>query len=323
MPNDVALDFTLLKTFLVVAETRSVSSSAAILGLSQPTVTQHLQRLEMSLGLPLLNRDTRPFGLTLAAEYLIRGLTDPIEKIERVLAETRSFRDGRRATLSIAMPDSLSCVIGAEILAASGHLSNQLQLRAGVSPWIENTLRAGLCDIAIDCPPFIRASGAFSRMLFHDPYVIIAPRKVGETPLSQIVREMPQVAFGRSSKFGIATSAIANELGVREPARFNLDSTHSLLRFVQAGYGWAITSAICLMQAPSAVRDLVIYECPPDQKRTFFLLCGKSADTIASVFSDNVISVFRMCLEGRWMELSPDVATLLHQANKGNQENSV
>lgn len=321
MTNDAALDFALLKTFLVVAETRNLSSAAGVLGLSQPTVTQHLQRLEMSLGLPLLKRDTRPLGLTSAAEHLLRGLTEPIEKIEALLAETSSYRESQRTALSIAMPDSLSCVLGAEILAASGHLAKQLQLRAGVSPWIEDTLRAGLCDIAIDCPPFVRATGASSRMLFHDPYVIIVPRKVGAAPLSQIVKETPQVAFGRSSKFGTATAAIASELGVREPARFNFDSTHSLLRFVQAGYGWAITSALCLMQAPSAVRDLAIHECGSDQKRTFYLLWGKNAGNEASDFANTVVSVFWMCLEERWKEWSPDVANLFFQANGSYRNN--
>lgn len=317
MTNDVALDFTLLKTFLVVAETRNLSAAATALGLSQPTVTQHLQRLEAGLGLALFRRNTRPFGLTSAAEHLLAGLSAPLGKIEALLAETRTRRDSPRTVLRIAMPDSLSCVLGAEILAASGHLAQQLELRAGISPWIEDTLLSGLCDLAIDCPPFAKGGKGDSRLLFHDPYVIVVPRQTAELPLTLVVQDMPQVSFGRSSKFGTETAAIAHELGAREPARFSFDSTHSLLRFVQAGYGWAVTSALCLLQAPSALRDLTLHECPADRKRTFHLLNGRMNETSETTgFADVVVSVFRMCLNERWKDLSPEVATLLARANE-------
>ena len=317
MANDAALDFELLKTFLAVAERRSISAAAIELGLAQPTVTQHLQRLESSIGIPLLRRDTRPLGLTEAAEHLLQGLPSPLERIETLLAETRTLRDSPRSVLRIAMPDSLSCVLGAEILAASGHLARQLELRAGVSPWIEDTLRSGQCDLAIDCPPFVRTAGVTSRLLFHDPYVIVAPRRMPEVQLARIVEDMPQVAFGRSSKFGTATASIAQALGAHEPARFSFDSTHSLLRFVQAGYGWAVTSALCLLQAPNSLPELVVYECPSQQRRTFHLLNGKkTAEQEAEGLANSVVSVFRMCLSERWNTQSPDVAALLARANE-------
>ncbi len=83
MHNDPALNITLLKTFVAVAEMRNLTAAGAALGLSQPTVSQHLQRLEEYLGRPLLRRDTRPIKLTPAGEKLLGGLPDLLAGFDR------------------------------------------------------------------------------------------------------------------------------------------------------------------------------------------------------------------------------------------------
>lgn len=58
------LDPVLLETFLAVAETRSFTRAAERLGLSQPTVSQHVRRLESAVSRTLVSRDTRGVALT-------------------------------------------------------------------------------------------------------------------------------------------------------------------------------------------------------------------------------------------------------------------
>jgi DNA-binding transcriptional LysR family regulator len=57
-------DPTLLRTFLAVAETLSFTAAALRLGISQPTVSQHVRRLEEASGRLLVARDTRDVSLT-------------------------------------------------------------------------------------------------------------------------------------------------------------------------------------------------------------------------------------------------------------------
>jgi DNA-binding transcriptional LysR family regulator len=57
-------DPALLATFLAVAETRSFTRAAEQLGLSQPTVSQQVRRLETAAGRILLSRDTHGVSLT-------------------------------------------------------------------------------------------------------------------------------------------------------------------------------------------------------------------------------------------------------------------
>jgi DNA-binding transcriptional LysR family regulator len=57
-------DPVLLRTFLVVAETRGFTAAARRLGLQQSTVSQHIRRLEQATGRPLFDRDTHSVALT-------------------------------------------------------------------------------------------------------------------------------------------------------------------------------------------------------------------------------------------------------------------
>jgi DNA-binding transcriptional LysR family regulator len=57
-------DPSLLRTFLVVAETHSFTQAATRLGISQPTVSQHVSKLEKAAGRILVARDTREVALT-------------------------------------------------------------------------------------------------------------------------------------------------------------------------------------------------------------------------------------------------------------------
>ena len=57
-------DPVLLRTFVAVADTLSFTQAAHRLSLSQPTVSQHIRKLEQAAGRNLVNRDTRDVSLT-------------------------------------------------------------------------------------------------------------------------------------------------------------------------------------------------------------------------------------------------------------------
>jgi DNA-binding transcriptional LysR family regulator len=80
------MEFDDLRTFVTVAETRSVSQAARQLFLTQPAVTRRLQRLETTLGSPLVDRRRRPFTLT-PAGY------DVLESCRRVLHSVRQVHE--------------------------------------------------------------------------------------------------------------------------------------------------------------------------------------------------------------------------------------
>jgi DNA-binding transcriptional LysR family regulator len=60
----------LLRTFLAVSQSLSFTRAAEALGIRQPTVSQHVRRLEEAVGRPLFVRDTRSVALTSDGEAM-------------------------------------------------------------------------------------------------------------------------------------------------------------------------------------------------------------------------------------------------------------
>ncbi len=69
------LDLTQLRSFVAVEQMGSFTLAAERLGLGQSTVSQHIQRLETTLGRKLLARDTHRVVLTGDGEALLRPCT--------------------------------------------------------------------------------------------------------------------------------------------------------------------------------------------------------------------------------------------------------
>ena len=66
------LDWNLLRTFIVIVETRSITGAAQRLGLKQPSVSNALRRLESTTATRLIERGSNRFRVTGAGETLYR-----------------------------------------------------------------------------------------------------------------------------------------------------------------------------------------------------------------------------------------------------------
>ena len=73
-----------LRSFLYVSRHRSISKAAAELGVSQPTVTEHIQRLEEGYARALFTRGPNGVELTIAGEALRRTIQASIEQLDRL-----------------------------------------------------------------------------------------------------------------------------------------------------------------------------------------------------------------------------------------------
>jgi DNA-binding transcriptional LysR family regulator len=65
------LDLALLRSFVAIAETESITAAAGVVGRSQGAVSQQLQRLEALLGCKLVDRSAAKLSLTSSGEKLL------------------------------------------------------------------------------------------------------------------------------------------------------------------------------------------------------------------------------------------------------------
>lgn len=142
-------DPVLLRTFLVVAETRSFTKAAARLGVRQPTVSQHIRRLEEAAGRQLFARDTHSVDLTGDGEAMI-GFADTImDGMERAT----SYFAGPQLRGRVRLGASEDIVLG-QLPAVLGrfrrsHPLVDLELLVEMSHTLHQKLRAGELDLIL------------------------------------------------------------------------------------------------------------------------------------------------------------------------------
>jgi len=99
-------DPVLLQTLLTVAQTGSFTQAAARLGVRQPTVSQHIGRLEKQTGRTLILRDTHSVALTPDGEAMIGFARSILAAHEQATAYFSGTRP--RGRLRIGMSDDLA-----------------------------------------------------------------------------------------------------------------------------------------------------------------------------------------------------------------------
>jgi DNA-binding transcriptional LysR family regulator len=96
------LDLKLLTTFREVAVRGSFSEAAAALDFTQPAISQHISRLEASLGTRLLERNARGVTPTPAGEVLVREASALLDAARRAEEEVRRAAGIGRAQVRVS-----------------------------------------------------------------------------------------------------------------------------------------------------------------------------------------------------------------------------
>lgn len=108
-PHKAELPMTLhqLRIFHAVVHARTMTSAAKQLGLSQPSLSQQLGRLESAIGTRLFDRRPTEMELTEAGRYLLPR----VDQVLRILNETQDglgrFREGFQPVVKVAGIDSV------------------------------------------------------------------------------------------------------------------------------------------------------------------------------------------------------------------------
>ncbi len=91
-----------LRVFKDIAQSRSVSKGAALNGISQSAASQYLQDLEQQLGVTLLDRTSRPLGITEAGKLYLAMCRDILRRESEFLAALERWKTEIEGTVRVA-----------------------------------------------------------------------------------------------------------------------------------------------------------------------------------------------------------------------------
>jgi len=245
-----------VEAFLAVVDTGSIVGAAARLHLTQPGVTRRVQNLELTLGIPLLDRQSKPLKPTAAGReaYLL---------CRRVIASVDDLKSGLE-------PDSpprgdfrlgLTSFVGENAVAGSldqmRELYPNLTLRVS-SGWASDLLtqlREGRIDA---CSIFVPGSMEPPETLARDhlgtyPTLVVAAKSLGlprQVRLAEIaglpwVLNQDGCGFRRVMRQALEVAHLPFNIAVEVP------SSELRLSLVARGLGLGVTTSAVLQASPS------------------------------------------------------------------------
>ncbi|MCC5969456.1 MAG: LysR family transcriptional regulator [Pararhodobacter sp.] len=111
------LDWNLLRSFVVMAQSRSVSDAARRLHLTQPSVSTALKRLEEQIGKRLIDRAPGRFELTPAGLLLFREALEIHGAVYRLSTLMRDMTDAVTGHVRLAVASHVVCPVFDQVLA--------------------------------------------------------------------------------------------------------------------------------------------------------------------------------------------------------------
>ncbi|HDR8944993.1 MULTISPECIES: LysR family transcriptional regulator [Burkholderia] len=158
-----SLDIDLLRSFVVIAEVRSLSRAAARVGRTQSALSQQMRRLEESVDQPLFQRTGRGVVLTHPGERLLLHAQRILRQHDEALADLCGT--GLSGTIRFGCPDDYAQVWLPSLLRqfSSHHPHAIVEVVCGPTPRLLEQLDKRAVDLAMISVPDEAATDDFIR----------------------------------------------------------------------------------------------------------------------------------------------------------------
>ncbi|MDE1153621.1 MAG: LysR substrate-binding domain-containing protein [Micavibrio sp.] len=262
------LDLSQLRSFLAVAQTGSFTGAAKQLGISQSTVSQHIQRLEAGLKRRLVLRDTHKVSLTTDGDALLGRARQMLAMNDEVatLFNAQQLRGRLRFGVSEDfVGNRLPTVLET---FAHAYPSVDLELTVNLSGVLYEMLDAGELDVVLAKRHLNSGRG---QLLYREPLVWVAR----DAEVMEKGQPLPLIAFPAPS--------ITRRIAFETLDRYNMawrvvctcSSLSGLTAAARAGMGVLIQPRSMI---PFGLRELHDSGLPPLEDVEFVLVTHKRAD---------------------------------------------
>jgi molybdate transport repressor ModE-like protein len=291
---DTDLDLHSIRIVRAIAETGTITGAARALGFSQPAISQHLQRTEARLGVPLVIRAGRGIRLTEAGQLLARhavAISSALDAASGDLAELAGVRAGSARIASF--PSASSTIIPRLLRTmAERHPGIQLTYVEAEPPEALTMLREGAIDLAVTFsypgdrsdPHRDIASGLSITPLFTEEVMLALPDGHRQAPSQNVdvsllsgERWIAGCPLCRGHLLAVCESA-----GFTPTIDHETDNAVAVLHLVASGLGVALLPRLALATT-SVPAGVTIRAVAPSSTRSIQLVHHADATRVPSL----------------------------------------
>jgi LysR family transcriptional regulator, mexEF-oprN operon transcriptional activator len=247
------LDLNLLRVFVVVAETGSVTAAAARLYLTQPAISAALKRLSSTIGAPLFARQGRGIALTTRGEQLLATARPHLSALVDAAQSPPAFDAAvSERTIRMGLSDSNESWLLPRLMRALSREAPRMRIIAIPVQFrtVGEAFTSGSIDLAVTVADDVPA-GTARRTLFTGGFTcVFDPRhaKVGKklTRARYLAHDHVVVSYN-----GDLRGVVEDLLRVNRRVRVSVPSFHSVGAIVE---GSALLATVPMMVAREITR---------------------------------------------------------------------
>lgn len=277
-----------IRILRAVEDEGSITAAAQRLGYSQPAVSQHLQRAETRIGMPLVTRLGRKIKLTEAGAAISAIAPTVITSVDGVLNQLDGLTQLRSGHVRMRGFPSASSTLVPTLL------NDVRKARPGISiSYTESepgdaleALSSGECDVALVCGYNVaEMSAAFETYgietspLFIDPLYAVLPR---DHPLADEATVNVIDLEDDDWISGWHTEEVCQKLGFTPKVSMTTDNFIAVLGLVARGFGVSLLPRLPLTTA-AIPRGCVIKPISPQEYRTIHIATTPERASIPAV----------------------------------------
>jgi DNA-binding transcriptional LysR family regulator len=260
MPMRLPAEFDLhaLEVFALTVELGGMSHCAAHLQVTQSAVSQTIAKLEAGIGAQLFDRSLRPLALTASG----KSLHDRSQKLIELARMTYdSVREGAAlpiANITVAMSFSLASQLTAPLLNRLGDRAECWSVRSGISLEHQGVFLARDIDMLVTGSFNLEHRHAVElHPIFEEGFIVVLPASHRAAfDLRSNPPTLPFIRFSHLTGMGqqIERQIVRMKLNLAKGVA--VESADQQLHAVASGYGWTITTPVCLAAVPQLFAQL-------------------------------------------------------------------
>jgi len=251
-----------LRIFYAIAQSPTLTQAAKQLGLTQPTLSQQLSKLEQKVGAKLFNRALNQMELTNAGQFLLRRAQIILNEVDETQSHLHEFASGMRGVIRLAGLNSIIRVVAPRAIAFLKERLPEVEfdIHEMAPAEVLELLYGRQVDIGLIAANSVaKSSVSFKEiLLLNDPYVFAVPSGLGlatvaapETDLAPDERRVVNscIRFNFGSHHARRVERWHQEMLPRHRQVVQCRSYEVALSMVRAGLG------VCLVPALAAHDD--------------------------------------------------------------------
>ncbi|MEO0586625.1 MAG: LysR family transcriptional regulator [Planctomycetota bacterium] len=249
------MEFDALRLLVDVARLRSFSQAAEVHGITQSAASQRVSHLEKHLGVVLIDRSSRPLGLTDAGRVYLEGATDVLDRLDRLHGRVAAIGEAPEGRLRVAAIYSA----GIELLNRVGEMFEADRPKVNViidycqPDEVYRQVLEGACDFGIISYPQ-RWTKVERIALRDEPMAVVSrpghPVAAEGAVKAGVLGRWDMVTFDDRLPIGRAVRRYLREHGVQPSIPYSFDNIDTIKNAI------AVTDRFSILPVRTVVREI-------------------------------------------------------------------